>query len=123
MGAGASAAAEIEEFQLEQNKRISEEGKHRIRSFALERGGDIDAVSRQLNEVLRLNRDDLPTDVKEFLAWELNKIATEIAMSAIQQATSIVMKQNNASTSAGEKEDEEGSKFEGKYDEQSYWKK
>jgi len=123
MGAGASAAAEIEEFQLEQNKRISEEGKHRIRSFALERGGDIDAVSRQLNEVLRLNRDDLPTDVKEFLAWELNKIATEIAMSAIQQATSIVMKQNNASTSPGEKEDEEGSKSEGKYDEQSYWKK
>ena len=89
MGAGASAAVEIEEYETKYSKlrTLSDVDKQKIQNFRLGRN---ESLYDRL-EVLKID-DTLSKEVREFVEYKLQKIAREVAAEAINQAAALVLK-------------------------------
>ena len=87
MGAGASAAADIEEYEakFKNTRRLSEIDKKKINQFKL---GKNECLSKKL-EVLKID-DSLSKEVRAFVEYKLQKIAREVALEAINQAALLI---------------------------------
>lgn len=113
MGAGASAAVEIEEYEAKYNnsRALSDVDKQKIQDFRLCRN---ESLYDRL-EVLKID-DTLSKEVREFVEYKLQKIATEVATQAINQAAALLVVKEKAQRntgSYGHKCDEEGERVRG----------
>ena len=89
MGSGASSAnVAIEEYESRQGQKLQEDEKNVIRRFSTEAEGKSNEILRSEFERLKLDNSISPK-LRQFIEYQIEKIATDIANYAIQKAANI----------------------------------